>query len=110
MPGWGPHTPADVHYETAGAVRASVGVLATACGAHPERFARKPPEPPELPADSWTNMPGDTPRLLSKTARRCLIQVLGFRRRGARNSPLRLAGVPVRGLSPVPAGPRAGLA
>ena len=59
--GLGLHTPADVHYGTAGAVRDKrAGVLASACAAHPERFVRKPPEPPKLLADSWINKPDDT--------------------------------------------------
>jgi putative transposase len=59
--GLGLHTPADVHYGTAGAVRDKrAGVLASAYAAHPERFVRKPPEPPKLPADSWINKPDDT--------------------------------------------------
>jgi len=32
-------------------------VLTAAYTAHPERFVRKPPEPPELPATSWINPP-----------------------------------------------------
>jgi len=48
----GLHTPADVRYGTAGAIRDKrVSVLASAYAAHPERFVRKPPEPPKLPAD-----------------------------------------------------------
>jgi putative transposase len=56
--GLGLHTPADVHYGRASAVRAArAGVLTAACAAHPERFAR-PPRPPKLPAASWINRPG----------------------------------------------------
>jgi putative transposase len=59
--GLGLHTPADVHYGTAEAVRDKrAGVLADAYAAHPERFVRKPPEPPKLPTDSWINKPDDT--------------------------------------------------
>ena len=59
--GLGLHTPADVHYGTAEAVRDKrAGVLAGAYAAHPERFVRKPPEPPKLPAGSWINKPDDT--------------------------------------------------
>jgi putative transposase len=59
--GLGLHTPADVHYGTAEAVRDKrAGVLADAYAAHPERFVRKPPEPPALPAGSWINKPDDT--------------------------------------------------
>ena len=28
--------------------------------AHPERFVRKPPEPPKLPSGSWINKPDNT--------------------------------------------------
>jgi putative transposase len=59
--GLGLHTPADVHYGTAGAVRDKrAAVLTGAYAAHPERFVRKPPEPPKLPAHSWINKPDDT--------------------------------------------------
>jgi hypothetical protein len=61
MPGWDCHTPADVHYGTAEAVRDKrAGVLAAVYAAHPERLVRKPPEPPTLPADAWINKPGQT--------------------------------------------------
>lgn len=56
--GIGLHTAADVHYGLAEAVRDKrAGVLATAYAAHPERFVRKPPEPPKLPNPSWINRP-----------------------------------------------------
>ncbi len=56
--GIGYHTPADVHYGRADAVRALRGeVLAAAYAAHPERFVRKPPEPPQLPGSAWINKP-----------------------------------------------------
>ena len=58
--GLGLHTPADVHYGRAAAVRAGrAQVLAAACHAHPERFVRKPPAPPKLPGTSWINPPQD---------------------------------------------------
>ncbi len=41
--GLGLHTPADV--------------LDAAYAAHPERFVRKPPEPPQIPETSWINRP-----------------------------------------------------
>jgi putative transposase len=54
----GLHTPADIHYGRAGAVRATrAGVLAAAYTTHPERFARLP-RPPKLPTASWINQPG----------------------------------------------------
>ena len=56
--GIGYHTPADVHYgraELAQAQRAHV--LTTAYAEHPERFVRKPPTPPALPAVAWINEP-----------------------------------------------------
>lgn len=56
--GLGLHTPADVHYGTAGAVRGKrAAVLHDIYQAHPERFVRKPPEPPKLPTGSWINRP-----------------------------------------------------
>jgi len=56
--GLGLHTPADVHYGRAGAVQAArASVLTGAYAAHPERFVRKPPQPPRLPQPSWINRP-----------------------------------------------------
>ena len=58
--GIGYHTPADVHYGRAGQVRgARAVVLSAAHAAHPERFVRKPPEPPQLPRPAWINRPTD---------------------------------------------------
>lgn len=58
--GLGYHTPADVHYGRAEIVRAGrVDVLAAAYAAHPERFVRKPPEPPKLPGPAWINRPAE---------------------------------------------------
>jgi putative transposase len=56
--GW--HHPVDVHYgrtETVHAARADV--LADAYTRTPERFVRKQPEPPTLPAAAWINKPSD---------------------------------------------------
>lgn len=59
--GLGLHTPADVHYGTAQAIRDKrAGVLDTAYADHPERFVRKPPQPPKLPTTTWINKPDDT--------------------------------------------------
>jgi putative transposase len=59
--GIGLHTPADVHFGRAGAVRdARAEVLTTAYNAHPERFVRKHPEPPALPGTVWINKPNPT--------------------------------------------------
>ena len=56
--GIGFHTPADVHYGRAGAIRAKRAlVLDAAYAEHPERFVRKPPQPPALPAAVWINEP-----------------------------------------------------
>jgi putative transposase len=56
--GLGLHTPADVHYGTAEAVRDKrAAVLNEAYTAHPERFVRKHPDPPKLPTGSWINPP-----------------------------------------------------
>jgi putative transposase len=58
--GIGLHTPADVHYGRASAVReARAQVLTAAHSAHPERFVRKHPEPPALPGQVWINKPED---------------------------------------------------
>jgi putative transposase len=56
--GIGFHTPADVHYGRAEAVRAQRGVVLDAAYAeHPERFVRKAPAPPALPTVAWINDP-----------------------------------------------------
>jgi len=56
--GIGFHTPADVHYGRAELIRARrAEVLDDAYAAHPERFVRKPPEPPRLPTIAWINEP-----------------------------------------------------
>ncbi len=56
--GIGLHTPADVHYGRAEAVQDSrAAVLTAAYAAHPERFVRKPPQPPALPVAAWINEP-----------------------------------------------------
>jgi putative transposase len=59
--GIGLHTPADVHYGRAELVRARrADVLTAAYDQHPERFVRKPPEPPALPGAVWINQPKET--------------------------------------------------
>ncbi len=56
--GIGLRAPADVHYGRAETVRAQRGlVLGAAYAEHPERFVRKPPEPPALPGTVWINKP-----------------------------------------------------
>ena len=56
--GIGLHTPADVHYGRAEIVRAQrADVLTAAYATHPERFVRKPPQPPQLPGPAWINRP-----------------------------------------------------
>jgi len=58
--GIGLHTPADLHYGRAHAVRdARAQVLTAAHAAHPERFVHKHPEPPKLPTAAWINKPED---------------------------------------------------
>ena len=53
-------TPADVHFGRAGRITtARQEVLSTAYAAHPERFVRKPPQPPRLPEAVWINKPID---------------------------------------------------
>jgi transposase-like protein len=52
------HTPADVHYGRAEAIRQQRGVvLLNAYGNHPERFVRQIPSPPALPVAAWINKP-----------------------------------------------------
>jgi putative transposase len=59
--GIGLMTPAAVHYGRAQQLHAARGqVLEAAYAAHPERFVRKPPVPPELPTEAWINKPADT--------------------------------------------------
>ena len=51
-------TPAVVHDGRADTMRdARQQVLMTAYAAHPERFVRKPPQPPILPHAVWMNPP-----------------------------------------------------
>jgi putative transposase len=58
--GIGLHTPADLHYGRAEAIREQRGVvLLDAYAEHPERFVRKIPTPPALPAVAWINQPGE---------------------------------------------------
>jgi putative transposase len=63
--GLGLMTPAMVHHGQAPQILAHRQVvLDAAYSAHPERFVRKPPKPPELPAQVWINKPtteGKTP-------------------------------------------------
>lgn len=56
--GIGMHTPSDVHHGHAATVSDTrVAIIATAYDTHTERFVRKPPEPPLLPAAVWINRP-----------------------------------------------------
>jgi putative transposase len=56
--GIGMHTPADVHHGRAEGIRLPRGVvLLDAYAEHPERFVRKPPAPPAIPATAWINQP-----------------------------------------------------
>jgi putative transposase len=60
--GIGYHTPADVHYGHAHAVRAArADTLTAAYTRTPERFVRKHPEPPALPTTAWINQPSPDP-------------------------------------------------
>jgi putative transposase len=59
--GLGLHTPSDVHHGHVGAARKQRAVImSSAHAAHPERFVRKPPEPPKIPTNSWINPPDET--------------------------------------------------
>lgn len=56
--GIGLHLPADVHYGRAEQVQAArAQILTQAYTDHPERFVRKPPQPPALPGAAWINKP-----------------------------------------------------
>ena len=56
--GLGLHTPADIHHGHAPAIQAQrARVLTGAYRAHPERFVRKPPTPPDLPGAALINPP-----------------------------------------------------
>jgi putative transposase len=53
-------TPADVHLGRADQIiGARAAVLDGAYAAHPERFVRRPPQPPRLPQAVWINKPLD---------------------------------------------------
>lgn len=61
--GIGYHTPASVHFGTAGLVREQRAlVLDAAYAAHPERFVNKRPTPPRLPGPAWINQPKEGDR------------------------------------------------
>ena len=56
--GIGYHTPASVHYGTAGEVRRQrCETLEAAYAANPARFRHRRPEPPKLPTVAWINEP-----------------------------------------------------
>jgi putative transposase len=56
--GIGFHTPAAVHYGRAESLQIErARVLQAAYTAHPERFVRQPPVPPQLPGTAWINKP-----------------------------------------------------
>jgi len=56
--GIGLMTPAAVHFGRAAQLHAARSqVLQAAYAAHPERFVRQPPVPPELPTAAWINKP-----------------------------------------------------
>lgn len=59
--GIGMMTPATVHYGlAAAAIQNRQVTLDAAYAAHPERFVRRPPTPPQLPAEVWINKPKDS--------------------------------------------------
>ncbi|MGE3328932.1 MAG: IS3 family transposase [Acidimicrobiia bacterium] len=65
--GLGLHTPASVHFGTAGEIRAQRAVtLDAAYAANPDRFRHRRPQPPKLPTVAWINEP--TPEALIKSA------------------------------------------
>jgi putative transposase len=53
-------TPDAVHHGRADAIHADRAlVLQAAYAATPERFVRRPPQPPALPTAAWINKPND---------------------------------------------------
>ena len=65
--GIGLHTPASVHYGTAGEIRAQRAVtLDAAYAANPARFCLRRPTPPKLPTVAWINEP--SPEALIQSA------------------------------------------
>ena len=65
--GIGLHTPASVHYGTAGDVHDQrQRTLDAAWRAHPDRFTRRP-RPPALPGTVWINKPAAQPADLQNT-------------------------------------------
>jgi hypothetical protein len=78
--GLGPHTPADVHYGTAEAVRDKrATVLDHAYRAHPERFVRNPPERRSHPSTRGSTRPTRQRNPLSKCRSTMPQQVDRFR-------------------------------
>ncbi len=58
--GIGFHTPAAVHFGQAEGIHVErARVLQAAYAAHPERFVRQPPVPPQLPGAAWINKPAE---------------------------------------------------
>src|SRR5205814_891987 len=56
--GIGFHTPPAVHLGRAESIQFErARVLQSACAAHPERFVRHSPVPPQLPGAGWINKP-----------------------------------------------------
>jgi putative transposase len=56
--GIGFHTPAAVHFGHADRIQLErARILGAAYAAHPERFVRQPPVPPQLPGVAWINKP-----------------------------------------------------
>jgi len=65
--GIGLHTPSSVHYGTATEIRAQRAVtLDAAYAANPDRFRRRRPVPPALPAVAWINDPSREANIQSK--------------------------------------------
>jgi len=57
------HTPASVHFGTAGAIdQKRQNTLTAAYHAHPERFGRRP-HPPVMPTQFWINQPENQPQM-----------------------------------------------
>ena len=71
--GIGMMTPESVHYGNAPHIHAArQQTLDTAYALHPERFVKRPPSPPELPAMAWINPPAEKKALQNVPGSLCM--------------------------------------
>ena len=77
-------TPAMVHFGQAAAVRENrQKVLDAAYPAHPDRFVRRPPTPPNLPKEVWINKPSKLRRRYSLNSMSECLKMVDTRRPAA---------------------------